>query len=132
MLEHGIYSVHIEGNIIIGRVVGSHNEYDVLAATNAFKKAIATFKGEPFGEIIDARDLDGVTPEGFAEIEKYNSWLVEHGIKARAFVVSNTVMPAIVKNRIKDLNGLKTKEFMDVEQAKIWLEQELANSSLCS
>lgn len=131
MLEHGTYSVHIEGNIVIGRVVGSHNEYDVLSATNAFKSAIATFKGEPFGEIIDARDLDGVTPEGFAEIEKYNRWLVDNGIKARAFVVSNTVLPAIVKSRMQQLSDLKTKEFTDIEQAKIWLKQELADPSLC-
>lgn len=130
MLEHGLYSVHIEGNIVIGRVIGSHNEYDVLAATNAFKNAIASFNGKPFGEIIDARDLEGVTPEGFAEIERYNNWLVANGVKARAFVVSNTVLPAIVKNRMKELKELKTREFSDIEQAKIWLQQELINLSV--
>lgn len=125
MLEHGTYSVYVENSIVIGKVSGSHNEYDVKAATNSFKQAIETFKGAAFVEIIDARELDGVTPEGYAEIEKYNSWLVSNGLVARGFVVTNSALPLIFKRQTAEVQQFETKVFSDVETAKLWLQEEL-------
>lgn len=129
MKEHGTYSIHLKEQLLIAKVTGSHNEFDVRTVTNQLRKHIESFKGAPFGEIIDARTLDGVTPEGFLVIEEYSQWAIQNGLVARAFVASNTVLPMIIKQQLHSAKEMNMQYFSDIEEARQWLLETLLKHS---
>ncbi|WED23871.1 hypothetical protein L3Q72_21805 [Vibrio sp. JC009] len=128
MIGHGLFSIRVEGRMVIGAVSGSHNEFDTAAVTDELRKAVESLNGSPYVELIDARELEGVTPEGFAVIDKYNRWESENGLIAIAFVARNTVLPMIVKHYLEMTQASNMKAFSDIEEARQWLLDELNGS----
>ncbi|SHO56546.1 hypothetical protein VQ7734_02315 [Vibrio quintilis] len=125
MLRHGEFTVTTDGQMIILQVSGSHNEYDTLAVTQELRQVVLAFEGKPFVELIDGRELQGTTPEGFKVLAEYEQWLSTQNFVARAFVSPNRIIPAIAEKHIDGIKENNVRNFIDIDAAKAWLLSEL-------
>lgn len=129
MHRHGTDSITIEGLMLIAKVSGYHNEADAQAVTASLAKAAATFAGVCYAQLVDARDLQGITPEGFAVINDYHQQEVSQGLVALAFVATNQVLPSIFENYVAIDESSNMQIFGDVDEATEWLQSKLNSHS---
>ncbi|WED24177.1 hypothetical protein L3Q72_14930 [Vibrio sp. JC009] len=111
--------------MIINKIGGPHNEYDVTETIRKLREEIESLNGLPFVELVDARDLKGITPEGYEVVEEYYRWIIEKGIVAKAYVTNNPILAEIGKKRVPEAEQTNIRLFSDINEAKHWLLQEL-------
>jgi hypothetical protein len=121
-LEHGHFTVTVYTNIIIATMKGSFNEYGAKALTDAIIAKIESFHGARFSIIVDDLELEGITPQGYEELNKYNEWLNGQNMIAKARVVNSSVILSIDNVRIPAKKKQKIKEFDNVLAAIEWLK----------
>jgi len=101
---------------------GSFNEYGARALIKAIVDKIEKFNGEPFSIIVEDLQLEGITPEGYEELNKYNEWLNGQNMIAKARVANSAVILNIDSVRIPTVKKQKIKEFNNVPDAIEWLK----------
>jgi hypothetical protein len=121
-LEHGDYSVAIDGNIIIATMKGSFNEYGARALTGQMRANIESFHGTCFCILVNALELDGLTPKGYEELDKYNDWLNCQNMLAKAMVGNSDTISTIINSRIPSKREQNIKEFDNILDAMTWLK----------
>jgi hypothetical protein len=119
---HGEIKISIVDNIITAVFIGSFNYESVLDYSNRIKSTVASLKEKPFVMIIDNTQLEGATPEGFEELEIFNSWLNQTQLKAKAFIMNSEVNKAIIESRTPSLSSQNTCFFSSYQEANEWLE----------
>ncbi|AWL13219.1 hypothetical protein HMF8227_02768 [Saliniradius amylolyticus] len=127
---HGNFSVRAEEDLILTRLIGSFNRDGISAYAQAVKDAVGELKGRQFAVLVDDLDVEGGTPEAYQELEKYNQWMSEQAIVAKAFVIDNTAKKAIILHNTPALQRQNVAFFTNRESARIWLRQQL--ESACS
>jgi hypothetical protein len=120
--EHGTFTVTVDTNIIIAKMEGSFNEFGARALIKAIVDKIEKFNGEPFSIIVEDLQLEGITPEGYEELNKYNEWLNGQNMIAKARVANSAVILNIDSVRIPTVKKQKIKEFNNVPDAIEWLK----------
>ena len=120
--EHGTFTVMVDTNIIIAKMKGSFNDFGVRALIEAIVDKIEKFNGEPFSIIVEDLELEGITPEGYEELNKYNEWLNGQNMIAKARVANSAVLLNIDSVRIPMVKKQKEKEFNNVPDAIEWLK----------
>ena len=121
-LEHGIFTVTIDTNIIIVIMKGSFNEFGARALIDSIKAKIKSFNGTKFSIIVEDLELEGITPEGYKEINKYNEWLNNQNMIAKARVANSSLMLDIDHRLIPAIQKQNIKIFEDVPSAIEWLK----------
>ena len=121
-LEHGIFTVTIDTNIIIVIMKGSFNEFGARALIDSIKAKIKSFNGTKFSIIVEDLELEGITPEGYKEINKYNEWLNNQNMIAKARVANSSLMLDIDHRLIPAIQKQNLKIFEDVPSAIEWLK----------
>jgi hypothetical protein len=120
--SHGELEISIVGNVITAVFIGSFNYEGALDYSNRMKSIITSLKEKPFVMVIDNTKLEGGTPEGFEELEIFNSWLNQTQLKAKAFIMNSEVNRAIIENRTPSLSSQNTCFFSNYQEANEWLE----------
>jgi len=123
-LEHGIFTVTVDTNIIIITMKGSFNEFGARALIDSIKAKIKSFKSAKFSIIVEDLELEGMTPEGYKEINKYNEWLNDQNMIAKARVAKSTVTLDIDNRLIPAIKKQNIKIFEDVPAAIEWLKRQ--------
>lgn len=122
---HGGSEVTTEGPIIIVRLKGLFNDLGVKRFTDAVRAFVATLNGAAFGILINDLELEGGTPEAYAELEQYNQWLNTQRLVAKAMVIDSSMK----KDLINKLSPSRAKQnieyFTSEEDALNWLKQSL-------
>lgn len=119
-IEHGRYSVLVKNNVITTYLRGSLNEYTVKKMIQELKAHVLERQGAPVFLLVDDLELDGITPEGFAEIDSYNIWLVDKNVVAKAVVTKMDIQKCIDVHWIPNMYS-DTHYFNHSKQAWEWL-----------
>lgn len=72
--------------------------------------------------MIDNTKFEGCTPEGFTELEAFNSWLSQTQLKAKAFIIKSEINKQIIENRTPSLSLQNTCFFSNYQEANEWLK----------
>ena len=119
---HGEVIISLAGNIITAIFIGSFNYEGAVDYSKRIKSIVTSLEKKPFVMIIDNTKLEGGTPEGFEELEAFNSWLNQTQLKAKAFVMTSGVNRRIIESRTPSLSLQNTCFFSNYQDANEWLK----------
>jgi hypothetical protein len=119
--SHGGIEIFLVNNVITAVLVGSFNDAGVLDYSKKIQSIVASLKEKPFVMMIDNTKFEGCTPEGFKELDVFNSWLSNTQLKAKAFIIKNEVNKQIIKSRTPSLSSQNTCFFSNYQAANEWL-----------
>lgn len=120
--SHGNFNIKTDGNIIVICLSGSFNDKSVIEFISEVKLAFKHLNGEQFGILLNAIDAEGVTPEVYREIDKYNVWLNHQNIVAKAIVSQSPTLHQTSELLIPSRTPQNMKRFEKVEPAYNWLK----------
>ncbi|GAA6183616.1 MULTISPECIES: hypothetical protein [Alteromonadaceae] len=119
----GSYQFRVEGNVVYQTFTGMFSGSTAQAYLSETRKMISQFDGKPFCNLIDIRAMEGLTPEGYEMIDKFNQWVNTQNLAAKAIVVSNDVVGKIVSERVPELKKQNLRYFHDFNEAVKWIKQ---------
>ncbi|WP_426415210.1 hypothetical protein [Aestuariirhabdus sp. LZHN29] len=114
---HGQYSVTSKDAIIVLRLVGSFNEYSVQGIFDDVKAAVASLGCDAFAILIDARDYGGATPEALEVGNRYNIWLNENGLVAKAMILDASLVAEISHQNMEAVREQNVRKFSQQDAA---------------
>lgn len=120
-IEHGEVAIEVKDNIIIVRTAGAFNEYGARHYTNGLKKAIYDLQGESFSILINNLEFLGGTPEAYEELEKYNLWLNQQQLIAKAMVIKSAINLGVIDMLSPARASQQTQSFDNEKDAMTWL-----------
>jgi hypothetical protein len=119
---HGEVKISLTDNIITATFIGSFNYEGAVEYSRRIKSIVSSLEERPFVMIIDNTELEGGTPEGFEELEAFNSWLNQTQLKAKAFIMTSGVQKRIIESRTPSLSLQNTCFFSNYQEANEWLK----------
>ena len=119
-LRHGQHDIRVEDNIIFITMFDDFNEYDIKAITAELQTLIEQFQQTPFFLLIDILNCEGGTPEAFEESRKFNHWLDQQNLKAKAILCRSNVLKEINEARVRQTNKQLIQYFDTKAQAMKW------------
>ncbi|MFY8274845.1 STAS/SEC14 domain-containing protein [Pseudoalteromonas sp. SSDWG2] len=126
-LSHGTTHVELHDGIIEVAFIGSFNIYGVQAFVQKVKDIVSQLGEQEFAMLIDNTKVEGGTPEAYDELNRYNEWLCTQAMVAKAFVMESSMAISILLQRTPSLAKQNVEFFTNVEDARQWLKQRLAN-----
>jgi len=120
-VSHGEIEISIKVNVITAVLSGSFNGEGVLNYSNRIRSIVLSLKEKSFVMIIDNTKFEGCTPEGFTELDAFNSWLNQTQLKAKAFIIKSEINKQIIENRTPSLSLQNTRFFSNYQEANEWL-----------
>ena len=96
-VEHGEFSISLEGKIIKTKLIGSFNEF----GAKRYAEAVI--------EVLD----------------QYNIWVNQQNMLAKAFVFDAAILATIMKNMSPSMKADNIQMFKTLEAAESWLEEVL-------
>ncbi|MFT6207340.1 MAG: hypothetical protein ACJA0T_001247 [Colwellia sp.] len=127
--RNGSHSIKIIDNIVYINIDEDFNEHDIKAITTELKLLIERFQQKEFLLLIDIKNCEGGTPEGYEESRKFNIWLDEQNLTAKAIVSSSSIFIQINESRVRDTNKQRIQYFENQKDAVNWLQSFLEKSS---
>ncbi len=123
MVEHGKYSIEIDGTIIIVTFDGMFNELASKNLCSRVEKHIDEMAGRSFAMIINLLKYEGSTPDAHKEGDRHALWVENQNCLAKAIVASEQAMLEIIRNEQNSLRKSKivSKVFKTEADAKEWL-----------
>ncbi|WP_019616754.1 hypothetical protein [Psychromonas ossibalaenae] len=130
-MEHGEHSIVVNGNIIVLKFTGAFNEYGVFKFTQDVKNVIEGFNGNIFSILVNNLELLGGTPEAYEEFEKYNKWLNNQNMAAKAIVIKSSATLGIINSLVPSIKSQNIKDFNNKSEAIKWLKEQLKSDYAC-
>ncbi|MCW3171554.1 hypothetical protein [Shewanella subflava] len=124
-IEHGEFSISLEGSIIKTKLMGSFNEFGAKRYTEAVIEVVKQLEGKPFAILVNNLELFGGTPEAYQVLEEYNKWVNQQHMLAKAFVFNAAILATIMKNMSPSMKADNIQMFKTLEDAESWLEAVL-------
>jgi hypothetical protein len=124
-LRNGTHSIEVTENIVFIIINEAFNEYDMKAITEELKLVIEDFQQNAFFLLVDIQNSEGGTPEGFEESRKFNMWLDEQNLIAKAIICSYSILIEINESRVRDTNKQLIQYFHNKTDAKNWFQSLL-------
>ncbi|GGW73102.1 STAS/SEC14 domain-containing protein [Alteromonas halophila] len=121
---HGVSQVVCDGDIILVTLSGAFNQEGIELYEQKARDAIRAMKGEPFKMLIDDSDVEGGTPEAYAALDRFNQWQNTQPLRAKAFVVKQTLLQRILMKRTPALSSQNTAFFTSKKDALAWLNEQ--------
>ncbi len=118
---HGKVEIRLVDNIITTAFIGAFNYEGILDYTNKIQSIVMSLK-EKFIMIVDNTRYEGCTPEGFDQLDIFNSWLSQTQLKAKAFIIKSVIHKQIIETRTPSLSLQKACFFSNYQDAHEWLE----------
>ena len=126
MLEHGTFSVVLEGNLLSITLLGTFNDIATLSACQQIEAKVESLNGQAFAILLNCIGYEGSTPDAHKISNQYLLWLNKRNYIALASIYSKNIYADIVKNEQTALFELKNRrEFNDLQEAKLWLLSQL-------
>ncbi|MEP4888714.1 MAG: STAS/SEC14 domain-containing protein [Aliiglaciecola sp.] len=117
----GSYEFKVEGRIVYQTFTGMFSGKTARTYLRETKQLITQFEGKAFCMLIDIREMEGLTPDGYNMIDNFNQWVNTQNLVAKAIVVSNDVVGKIVSSRVPELKKQNVKYFEDIQTAIKWV-----------
>jgi len=86
---------------------------------------VERFQQKEFLLLIDIKNCEGGTPEGYEESRKFNIWLDEQNLTAKAIVSSSSIFIQINESIVRDTNKQNIQYFENQKNAVNWLQSFL-------
>ncbi|MCV2884875.1 hypothetical protein OE749_09220 [Aestuariibacter sp. AA17] len=122
---HGDFSVVIQDDIIEVQLIGMFNHEGTEQYVNKVKAAVAKFDGRPFSMLIDDLKMEGGTPEAYEILNRYNTWLNNQNLVAKALIIDSEVKKFIILDRTPALKNQNARFFKSRSKAIAWLRDEM-------
>lgn len=123
MIEHGEYTVKVEGAIITATFIGTFND---LASKNVCEEVEAIIKqmnGAGFCMLLNMLAYEGSTPEAHIIGDQHFQWVETQNCLGRATVVTNSFLIDVSRSEQASLqkSHIASQMFETEEAAKAWL-----------
>lgn len=123
--SHGQISIRTEGPIIHVVARGGFNLDGCQRYIELVRPIIEAMGEQPFAMLIDNRELEGGTPEAYAELDRFNLWINARPLAAKARVVRLELLSRIMEQRLPATRQQILREFTDMAEARAWIDQAL-------
>ena len=120
-MEHGKFTIEIEQDYIVIRLIGAFNFEGMTKYVEAIKKAIAQINSTTLNLIINQLEFEGAGPDAINLIDNYNEWLNCHYIVNKAFVGTQGMYQYIAEHKMVNISKQRFKFFDDETQAISWI-----------
>lgn len=121
---HGLSHVVRDGDIIKVTLKGAFNLEGVEHYESQARRVISSFNNAPFMMLVDDIDVEGGTPEAYAQLDRFNQWQNTQKLVAKAFVVKQSLLKEIILHRTPQLREQNTAFFDSEADALHWLKQQ--------
>ena len=124
--QHGIYSVEVNGRVLITDARGPFNDTTLQNYTRDVKKAVLHLSGAPWGQIIVLHGLSLFTPDAEQLLFDSTNWRMERDLSACAVVLIEPEAEDLIRtqlSRIYGKAGLEHQFFPHQKAAMLWLEK---------
>ena len=126
MVEHGNYSVVLEGRMLIITLVGMFNDLVTQSVCQQIEAKVESLNGQGFGLLFDCTGYEGSTPDAHSISNQHILWLNRQNCLARAMAYNHKIHLDIVKNAQPAVLELKNRrEFDNLQDARDWLVIQL-------
>jgi hypothetical protein len=124
-LRHGRHTIKVIDDIVFIDIYEDFNEYDIKAITTDLKSVIEHFQQKVNFLLIDILNTEGGTPEAFEESRKFNIWLDEQNLYAKAIICTSPILIEINESRVRDTNKQNIQYFDNKKNALNWFKSLL-------
>jgi hypothetical protein len=125
MVEHGVYSVVLKGNLLSITLIGSFNELATKSACLQIQAKVDSLNGKAFGVLFNCTGYEGSTPAAHKISNDYFSWVNKQNCLAWAAVYHHAIYAEMAKNEQPAMFECQNRlEFYDIESAKLWLANQ--------
>lgn len=126
MVEHGTYTVELEGSMLKVTLVGMFNDLATQAVCSQIEALVDSLNGQGFGLLFDCTAYEGSTPDAHKVSNQHILWLNRQNCLARAMAYNHKIQVDIVKNAQPAVMQLKNRqEFYNLQDARNWLLTQL-------
>lgn len=126
MVEHGTYTVELEGSMIKVTLIGMFNDLATQAVCSQIEALVDSLNGQGFGLLFDCTAYEGSTPDAHKVSNQHILWLNRQNCLARAMAYNHKIQVDIVKNAQPAVLQLKNRqEFYNLQDARNWLLTQL-------
>lgn len=119
----GYHTAESRDDLIIVCLIGSFNEFDIMGYIDDLREFILGRQGKPAYLIVNDFELDGITPEGYLQLEINNQWLLTQNLVAKAIVSNRSIQDSLDFKWTPTLKKLNTRYFADMASAEGWVKQ---------
>jgi len=123
-MEHGVFEVRIEGNLLLVDATGPFNEELIIQYERALEACIHTLEVSQWNQVITLHQLSLFTPEAEQILTNTVINRKSRGLKACAIVLMNVEGESLIKNQMSrcyDHARVKHKFTTSIHDANKWL-----------
>ena len=124
---HGQIKVCEEEFIITAAYIGQFNLEGTIIGLKELRNVIESLNGAPFTMLVDDLNVEGGTPEAYAELEVFNQWLNSQKMVAKAMLINSKLQLKIIDTLVESRKVQNIESFTDRKAAMDWLKSELSN-----
>lgn len=116
------YEIEVSEQTVIARLIGSFSDSLATNFTTDLTKTISELSPSPFYLIINIKEFSGATPEAYQIQEKFNQWLRNTSLVAKANVIDSQLISNIVGNQMPSRETELFKIFDCENDATTWFQ----------
>jgi len=123
-MEHGVFEVRIEGNLLLVDATGPFNEELIIQYERALEACIHTLEVSQWNQVITLHQLSLFTPEAEQILTNTVINRKSRGLKACAIVLMNVEGESLIKNQMSrcyDHASVKHNYTTSIHDANKWL-----------
>ncbi len=120
-IELGEVSITVDEKIIFVKSIGAFNALGTKKYTDGIKTIVNNFQGQGFSILINNLEKSGSTPEAYQALDKFNKWLTNQNLIAKAMVITVKKGMHLVNTPAR-INNQQNKLFDNEGDAIKWLE----------
>lgn len=124
-LDHGEGIISVNDNVITVKIQGVYNQEGVVELRKKLSPIIENFHADGFKILANYLEAEGGTPDAYNEVNRFNIWLNEKNLIAKAVVINSAVISSILDSRTPARQLQNIKSFDNTIAAIQWLESQL-------
>jgi hypothetical protein len=122
VIAHGTSTVTLKDNLITATIEGSFNLEGIISYHNKIKPIIDDLQGREFKLLVNFLGAEGATPEALDEANRFNAWLNNKNLVAKALIINSPVLLEIFLSRVPNQNSQNIMSFRTSDEAHVWLK----------
>lgn len=121
--EHGSFSLHISGNILVAHVADSWNKECAQLFSQQFKLQVKPLLGEDWGHLVYLDDWELGVPEIEPIIHDLVAWSIKNGLKCSANIFSESMAKKYFLDKmiVEKIGDFEKQTFTEEQAAINWL-----------
>jgi len=121
-LEHGISTISLCDNVISVKIDGSFNLEGIISYHKKLTSIIESLQLIKFKMLIDFLDAEGATPDALEENNKFNIWLEDKNLVAKAVVIDSAALLNVFISRVPAQKSQNIQSFDNKASGYKWLK----------